>query len=334
MIHANQKDALVESLRAAGKFSAGAYDNIISRSDTQALVPEEVSNAMLTSLESMSAVLNMFPRIPISRKSQRFPVLAALPTAYFVNGDTGLKQTTEMGWTNKFMEVEELAAIVPIPEAVLDDTSFDIWGSIQPLLEQAIGRALDAAIFFGDNKPASWPDALVPEAISRGKFVTRGTNNAAAGGLSQDFSDLFAKREDDGYDASGMIAGRTLKGPLRSVRNTQGEGQSNQVSQNNVWGVTPMYPMRGMWPTGSGVAEALVGDFQEGIVGIRQDMTYKVLDQAVIQNNQGEIVFNLAQQDMVALRVVFRPAFQIKNTINWDNPDEEERYPWAVLKRP
>ena len=34
----------------------------------------------------------------MSAKFKKQPVLSALPVAYFVNGDTGLKQTTEAAW--------------------------------------------------------------------------------------------------------------------------------------------------------------------------------------------------------------------------------------------
>src|SRR5689334_10397261 len=103
------------------------YNSLVSRSDAASLVPEEVSQAMLTSLSEQSAVLELGTRIPMSRNQTRFPVLSALPTAYFVSGDTGLKQTTEAAWDNKYMYVEEIATIVPIPEAVLDDAGFDVW---------------------------------------------------------------------------------------------------------------------------------------------------------------------------------------------------------------
>jgi hypothetical protein len=145
----------MDAIKASGCPTA-AYDNIISRTDSQALIPEDVSLAMLESLPEQSAVLSLFPRIPVATNQTRLPIISALPTAYFVNGDTGLKQTTEMAWANRYLNVEELAAIVPIPEAVLDDAGFDIWAAVRPRLEEAVGRAIDAAIFFAVNKPASW----------------------------------------------------------------------------------------------------------------------------------------------------------------------------------
>lgn len=310
------------------------YDSIISRTDAAALIPEDVSTRLLQGMISQSAALTLFPRVPMSRAQQRMPVLSALPTAYFVNGDTGLKQTTEQAWANKYLNVEELAAIIPIPENVLDDADYDIWGSAQPNLEQAIGRALDAAVFFGVNKPASWPDAIVTAAIAAGNTINRGANATAALGLiAQDISDLFATVEADGYDVTGIIANRTYRGRLRSVRNANGD-RMGEVSPADAYGVTITYPMRGLWPAGSGSTEMIVGDFTNGILGVRSDFTWKLLTEAVIQDGSGAIIYNLAQQDMVAMRVTFRCAFQVANIINYDQPTEGSRYPWGVLRAP
>jgi hypothetical protein len=84
-----------------------AYNNLTSRTDAAALIPEEVSNVMLGKATEQSAVLQLFRRIPVGRAQVRFPVLSALPVAYWVNGDTGLKQTTEINWANKFLNIEE-----------------------------------------------------------------------------------------------------------------------------------------------------------------------------------------------------------------------------------
>lgn len=315
------------------------YTNLISRTDAQALMPEEVIDDLLGGLQNQSAALTMFRHVTMARGQSRLPVLSALPTAYFVNGDTGLKQTTEANWANKYLNAEELAAIVPIPENVLDDADYDVWGEITPLLQQAVGRALDAAVFFGTNKPSSWPNAIVTDASTAGNTVTRGTNAAAAGGIYGDLSDLFSTIEADGYDVDGLIAGTGYKGRLRNARSTQGEALDDVFAAEIQEMIS--YPMRGLWPSGTGTAEAIAGDFTQGILGIRKDFTYKVLDQAVIQDNTGAIVYNLAQQDMVGLRIVFRCAFQVANTINWDKQQDPtatiasgSAYPFGVLVAP
>lgn len=311
------------------------YNNVISRTDAAALIPEEVSASVMQGTIGQSSALTQLTRVPMSRGQTRVPVISALPIAYFVNGDTGLKQTTEVNWANKYLTAEEIAAIVPMPEAALDDAEFDAWGSIQPRLEEAVGRALDAAIYFGVNKPASWPADIVASAVAAGNTATRGTSTQAQGGLLGDISAMLSTAEADGYDPLVGVANRTFRGFARQARSTAGERLGEiAVSKEAVEidGVTFSFPMRGLWPSGVGAVTALALDPAEFLLGVRQDLTYKVLDQAVIQDNTGAIVYNLAQQDMVALRVVARFAWQVANVISYDQAVEASRYPAAVLR--
>ena len=310
-----------------------AYDNIISRSDVQALIPEDVVDEVLEGAIEQSAALSLFRRVTMSTNQQRMPVLSAMPVAYFVSGDTGLKQTTEQAWANKYLNAEEIAAIVPIPEAVLDDTSFDVWGEIRPRLEEAVGRALDAAIFFGTNKPATWPSDIVTAAIAAANAYTRGTSTAAQGGIAEDINQLMGLVEADGYDVNGFATKRTFRSRLRGARDTSGQ-KLMDMGENTVEGAPVRYILPGMWPTGAGAAEMFAGDWSQSILAVRRDFTYKILDQAVIQDNTGAIIYNLPQQDMVALRVVARFAWQVPNPINWDQQTEASRYPFAVLRAP
>jgi HK97 family phage major capsid protein len=268
--------------------------------------------------------------VPMSSKTRRMPVLSALPVAYFVNGDTGLKQTTEMAWGGKYLEAEEIAVIVPVPEAVIDDADFDLWGQVQPRLAEAVGRTLDAAIFLGTNKPSTWPQAIVPAAIAAGNVYERGTNNAAAGGISADVNGLFSVIEDDGFVVSGLVAKGSYKGLLRNARDANGVLLS-EVSQGTIYGVPIQYAMTALWPAPA-TAEAIAGDFSQGILGIRQDLTYKLLTEAVITDDTGLVIYNLPQQDMVALRVVARYGFQVANAMTWENTNDATRYPWAVMQ--
>lgn len=310
-----------------------AYNNIISRTDAASLIPEQVSNIMLANLQNESAALSLFTRVTMSTSQNRMPVISALPTAYFVNGDTGLKQTTEVNWSNKYLNAEELAAIVPIPEAVLDDASFDVWGAVRPLLEQAAGRAIDAAIFFAVNKPASWPTDITAAAVAAGNTYNRGTNGAAAGGIAEDINQVMGLLEADGYAVNGFVSRTTYKARLRSARATDGQ-KLMDIANGTIEGEPVKYVMPGLWPTGSGSAELFAGDWTQQILAVRQDFTYKILDQAVIQDNTGAIVYNLAQQDMVALRLVIRVAWATANPINYEQSVEASRYPVAVLKAP
>jgi hypothetical protein len=74
---------------------------------------------------------------------------------------------------------------------------------------------------------------------------------------------------------------------------------------------------------------AVVGDYSLAVIGVRQDLTYKLLDQAVITDNLGAIVYNLPQQDMVALRVVARFAYAVAKPVSRNAAGSG--YPFAVL---
>lgn len=313
-----------------------AFNNQITRSKVQALIPEQVAAGILTKVATQSAVLSLFRHIPVAATQVRIPILAALPTAYWVNGDTGQKQTTEMSWSNKYLNIEELAVIVPIPENVLDDTSFDVWGEVQPLVEEAIGRAFDAAAFFGTNAPSSFPVNIRDAAVAAGNTLAEGATQAN-GGFLDDVDQAFAMVEEDGYDVSGLIAKLNAKSRFRRQRATTGErlwhgtdapGNAPALAINDYEGVPVVYPMRGLFPA---TTRLIAIDRTEFIVGIRRDISWKLLDQAVIQDNAGNILYNLAQQDMVAMRVTFRAGWQVANILNFDNLDDATRYPAAVL---
>ena len=94
--------------------------------------------------------------------------------------------------------------------------------------------------------------------------------------------------------------------------------------------------MKGLWPTAAGVGvdgvQVLAGDWSQFVVGVRQDIRMKILTEAVITDNTGAIIFNLAQQDMTAVRLTFRAGWQVSNTINNERPLEAQRYPAGYLK--
>ena len=311
------------------------YGDITNRTDASALIPEEVSNDMLGIATETSAALGLFRRIPVGRAQVRFPILNSLPVAYWVSGDTGLKQTTDMSWSNKYMNIEEIATIMPVPDNVLDDVDSNIWTNAMPLLAQAIGRVFDLAVFFGTNAPSSFPTDIKGAAYAASSYVTEGTNDAANGGFLADIDDGYAKVEEDGFEVNGFIGGVTLRAKLRSSRNTIGDmhdgGRRVGADLLSLDGHPVRYPMKGQWATSSGSARVFMGDWNQFVCAIRRDITLKVLTEATIFDNTGAPLFNLAQQDMTAVRLTLRVGWQVANTINNENPTEATRYPVSYV---
>lgn len=290
--------------------------NITSRADAEAIIREQVISTIFQDAPKQSTFMSLARKLPNMTSNQtRMRVLDFLPTAYWVDGDTGMKQTTRQAWDNVFIEAAELAVIVPIPEAVLDDAEFDIFGEITPRVNEAIGQRVDSAIIFGVNRPRNWQNDIIT--------LARQAGNNVAVGSSPDYYNLLlgeggaiSKVEEDGYMATGALAAMTMRAKLRGIRSTDGSlifKSDMQGSTNYALDGAPMYfPQNGAYD--STIAQLIVGDFKQAVYSIRQDVTVKILDQGVIQDPvTKEIEYNLAQQDMVALRIVFRMGWALPN---------------------
>jgi HK97 family phage major capsid protein len=307
------------------------YDSLTSRTDAAALMPEEVVTDFLGKATEMSAALSLFRNIPVSRAQQRIPILSAIPVAYWVNGDTGQKQTTEVAWTNKYLNMEEIAVILPVPDNVADDVEYDIWDEAKPLLAEAVGRTFDAAVFFGTNAPSSFPTNINSAADAAGNDNLVG-NTAAQGGFFGDFDETIALLEGDGFDYNAVVARTSIKARFRAARNANGDKlDAERIAANltEIDGAPIVYTMNGLWPANTGL---FVLDKSQFVVGIRKDVTFEMFREGVIQDNTGAIVYNLMQQDMSAMRVTFRGGWQVANTINNEQGVEADRYPAAVLR--
>lgn len=298
---------------------------MITRQNAEALFTEDLVAEIIQGVTKQSAALSMFRRLPnMSSNIMRMRVLDALPMAYWVNDSTnnGRKNVTNAAWANKYIVPAEIAVIVPIKEDVLDDASIDIWGEIRPRLVEAIGKKIDQAIFAGVDKPSAWRADLLSSIAKAGAYVSQG-----GGTLYSAINDAMVKVEESGYNPSGIVGGVDVKGKFRMMLDTAGQ----PIKGTEIDEMPKAYIDNGAWDKSK--AQMIVGDFTQAVYSIRQDITYKVLDQAIIQNpSDGEIMYNLAQEDMVALRVVMRLGWEIPNPINALAPDESTRFPFAAIQ--
>lgn len=290
--------------------------NSITRQQAEALIQEQLINTIQQDAPKQSVFMQLARKLPnMTSKQTRIPVLDMLPMAYWVNGDTGFKQTSEQAWDNVYLDAAELAVIVPIPEAVVADASFDIMGEVQPRVVEAIGQRVDSAVIFGVNRPANWRADLITTARQAGNNVSPGASPNYYD-LIMGENGVIAKVEASGRMVTGALSGMGMRAKLRGLKTTSG----SPIFKSDMQGATqyaldgaPMYfPQNGAFD--SSIAQLIVGDFSQAVYAIRQDITVKILDQGVIQDpNTKSIIYNLAQQDMIALRVVFRMGWALPN---------------------
>lgn len=319
------------------------YSASIDRTEAGPLIPEDAAHEIISVTTEKSFVLSTFDRVPMSRKQKRLPILDRKPIAYFVNGDTGLKQTSDMKWDNVFLNAEELAVLVPIPDLIYDDVDYDLWGLVKPQVTEAMAAKIDDAVLFGTGKPSLWPAGVEADAAAAGNQVTA----AAASGTNDIFDELnrtLSKLEDDGYEPDAWLMRPNMRAILRNVRDSSrgflygAAGPANNGGQNSrwageVWNVPAKVHKFGLSKFGAGASNTLAFAFDTSFfkVAIRDDINARVFDQGVISDGAGAVVLNLMQQDTKVLRVTFRLAWVAANPVTLMQPTRTASYPASQL---
>lgn len=323
------------------------FNDLITRADSAALSTEEVAQ-LQTELVDTSYLLRLANRLPNMSKAQtRIPVWQNLPQAYFVDGDTGLMQTSDADWRNRFIDAESIAVIIPIPKTVLADSDYDLWSQVRPRMVEALNRAITGAVLFGQTP--------FGQAIPQSWATNMGATNTPAAGLfagataaghvlsAANFIDLYAAIlgvggvnatiEADGFLASGHVAAIPMMSQLRDVRAAGGElifqQSMQQASDYRLAGAPVFFPQDGVM--NPAVAWMISGQWSKLVWAFRQDMEWEISTEATITDASGKTVFNLFQQHMVGLKVHMRIGFALPNPGNFVNPTEATRFPFAVL---
>jgi len=313
---------------------------------TGPLIPEEVQREIVQSVEERSAAMRLMPHVTMRRAQQRIPVLTQLPYAYWLTGatlddrDRGLKQTTSLMWDNVYLNAEEMAVIIPIAKTLLDDLDYDFWAQVRPKVTEAFGVTLDEAIFFGVQAPPTFPPAIVIAAAAAGNLVTAGT---ATPDFLADVNAGMAAVEADGFDVTGFWARRQVRGALRGLRSTTGNfiwlgddtGPAGAFNTSSLYGEPIVFSNAGLSGFSSGATNysMIGGQWDQSMLAIREDVTMEMFDTGVISDATGAIIFNLLQQDMVALRVIARFAWAVPNPVNRQQPVSAQRYPFFALRQ-
>lgn len=295
--------------------------NMITKENASALIPEQVMEEIFKEAQKESKVLKMFRRLPnMTSDKTQLKVVESLPMAYYVNEseNNGRKSLTDMAWKNVTLTAEEIAVIVPIKDNTLNDANVDIWAQVKPELIKAIAKKIDESVLFGKGAPASFGAGVIPAIISKAKTVTETEK------LYNDINNVMSIVENGGHEVTGLLGGVGLKSKFRMMVDTTGQ----PIQNTEIGALDRAFVDNGAWD--KDVATLIAGDFNQAVYAIRQDVTFDIFREGVIQDTDGSIAYNLMQNDMSALRVVFRFGYAIPNPVTALD-GTETRYPFAAL---
>jgi HK97 family phage major capsid protein len=285
--------------------------------DFSGIIPPSVAAEIIAVAAEESAVLSLGQRVPMPTGVTEMPVQTGLPVAGWVAQPGGRKPFTDLTVGMKTMKAEEVAAVVAIPQAYLDDSAINLWNFVRPQLGSAIARALDFAVLFGINAPASFPAGGLTSA-SYCQAATAGTD--AAGTVNN----AMGLVEQQGLAVTGHTADMLDQAVLRNIRDNTGAfllgpNTAQSGGLQTLWGhpiVWDSWPYMGI--------DFITGYWLALQVGVRQDITYALSDQAVIADAAGNVVISAFQDNIVVMKAEARFGMLVTNP-------PTERFPGGAL---
>jgi HK97 family phage major capsid protein len=257
------------------------------------LIPRTMAREMIAAAERRSVALTLGRRLVMPSGLMSIPVVSFLPVAGFVNPRYGgRKPATKIEWTAQQVTAEELACVLAIPNAFIDDAGYPIWEQVRPIVASAMADALDAAILFGTGAPSGFPAggiAALAGAAQTGATAIEAIDAAAA--------EVESKGGVPNGIAAGSQIGTALRQAYQAVLATPDQAPAQSIYG---WPVTVV----ATWDDTKG--DALVGDWNMLLVGIREDVTFDLSSEAIIQDNAGVILANAFQEDLTAMRCYMR----------------------------
>jgi len=266
--------------------------------DFSGVIPPEMSATIIQEVMQTSAAMQLCSRLPMGTGVTQMPVPKTLPTASWVTAATGRKPYTNVGLQTATVTAEEVAAVVAIPDKMVEDSSINLWNYTRPLIAQAIALALDGAVLFGVNAPASFPaGGVMAEAVG----VNAGTDAVDT------INKTMGAVEGQGLTPTGSASDLPNRSLIRGLRATTNELILGTTSIDNyqvptIYGLPVSYiPFQGK--SGANPADFVTGNWKYAVLGVRQDIRYLIDPSAVIADAAGVVQVSGFQDNVTPMKV-------------------------------
>lgn len=277
-------------------------------------VPTELMAEVLRIAEKQYGLARRSMRyLPFSGagNSRTIPTLGSTVSVAWTN-EGAAKTSTKPTFSYVTQTLKKLAAIVPMTDEILEDSSINLTALVAELFAEAVAKEEDAQFFAGSGAP--WTGIL---------------NNGSVNPVTMTASDIASLTADDLLDMidatpSGALAGAKFymhRSVLSIIRKLKASTSGEYVFSPASGGLPALiwdYPFEtsDVFPTasalGAGDPAILFGNLQQAaIFGDKQQLRVKLLDQATVNevSHEGSTTLNLAEQDMTAIRIVERVGY-------------------------
>ena len=237
--------------------------------------------------------------------SRAIPALGTSVNVFWTE-EGGKKKSTQPKFSIVTQTLKKLAAIVPMTEEIIEDSAIDLNALLGALFAEATAKEEDLQFFAGTGAP--WTGLL-----NNGDVNTVDAEDSVIS--ADDLLNLQDATPTGAMDGARYYMHRTWLSVIRKLKDKQGQ-YIFQAPANGLPGTVwdRPYTLSDAFPAVADVEEGdafiLFGNLKTTcIFGDKQQLRVKLLDQATITDTDDDTIVNLAEQDLVALRVVERVGY-------------------------
>ena len=244
------------------------------------------------------------------------PALSGSVSTYWT-GEGVAKTSTQATFAKVTQSLKKLAAIVPLTEELVEDSAINLTALIAELFVEAVSIEEDTQFFNGDG--TVFLGILKDTGAGRvPKLTLVAGKNTFAEATADDYLDLQYKVKTSARAKGKYFMHPTVVAEVMKLKDTNGAyiyAMPAGDKPATLWG-KPVVECEACPATSAGtqnnVGFVIFGDLKQACVyGDKGEMQVKLLDQATIHDTDGSTVINLAEQDMIGIRVVERVGYAI-----------------------
>lgn len=278
-------------------------DNVTMQDAKTGEIPAELTDNIITSIKTGSAIMKLAKAVPMTKPKERFTFMSGVG-AYWT--EEGQKiQTSEPSFMEAWMEAHKMGVIIPTTKENLSYSVTNFFELMKAEIIEAFYKKFDQSAIFGTDSP--FPQSLLGSAGIVNQNIVETKNKY------DDISNAMAFLEEQDLDANGIAAPRSQKTKYRQTKDTNGNPVFNDAHQNStsdLLGLPISWAPRNSWDKKK--ATEILADWDKVYYGILGGINYEILTEATlsIKDKDGNPI-NLAERDMAAIKATFTPAFMV-----------------------